>query len=194
MTGARPRRDHLAGEVRRRAHRVGRRGGDVGRRGNLRHFAALRSGAGRERDECGEEEQTLSMPKVYRGACIIRAPCAHDAARRRRMPSGRHRGRRRSTVDAESVRARPIRRRPSRATVIRNATILTAAGPAIERGSILLQNGKVAAVGQTVERARPTRSSSTPAASGSRPASSTRTRTSASTPRPASSRCRTATR
>ena len=38
----------------------------------------------------------------------------------------------------------------SRATVIRNATILTAAGPPIERGSLLLQNGKVAAVGQTV--------------------------------------------
>lgn len=38
----------------------------------------------------------------------------------------------------------------SRATVIRNATILTAAGPAIERGTILLQGGKVAAVGQTV--------------------------------------------
>jgi imidazolonepropionase-like amidohydrolase len=39
---------------------------------------------------------------------------------------------------------------PSRTTVIRNATILTAAGPAIERGSILLQGGKVAAVGPTV--------------------------------------------
>ncbi len=39
---------------------------------------------------------------------------------------------------------------PSRTTVIRNATILTAAGPAIERGSILLQEGKIAAVGQTV--------------------------------------------
>ena len=38
----------------------------------------------------------------------------------------------------------------SRTTVIRNATILTAAGPLIERGSILLQNGKVAAVGQSV--------------------------------------------
>jgi imidazolonepropionase-like amidohydrolase len=34
--------------------------------------------------------------------------------------------------------------------VIRNATILTAAGPAIERGSILLQDGKIAAVGQSV--------------------------------------------
>ena len=39
---------------------------------------------------------------------------------------------------------------PSRTTVIRNATILTAAGPIIEHGSILLQGGKVAAVGQTV--------------------------------------------
>ncbi len=39
---------------------------------------------------------------------------------------------------------------PSRTTVIRNATILTGAGPAIQGGSILLQNGKVAAVGQTV--------------------------------------------
>src|SRR5690242_2570920 len=37
-----------------------------------------------------------------------------------------------------------------RTTVIRNATILTAAGPPIENGAILLQNGKVAAVGQTV--------------------------------------------
>lgn len=39
---------------------------------------------------------------------------------------------------------------PSRTTVIRNATILTAAGPAIERGSILLQGGKVVEVGATV--------------------------------------------
>src|SRR4029079_16154191 len=40
---------------------------------------------------------------------------------------------------------------PSRTTVIRNATILTAAGPQIDSGSVLLQNGKVAAVGQTVD-------------------------------------------
>ena len=39
---------------------------------------------------------------------------------------------------------------PSRTTLIRNATILTAAGPTIERGSILLLDGKIAAVGQTV--------------------------------------------
>ena len=39
---------------------------------------------------------------------------------------------------------------PSQTTVIRNATVLTAAGPVIERGSVLLQNGKISAVGATV--------------------------------------------
>ena len=46
--------------------------------------------------------------------------------------------------------ASTYRAAPARTTVIRNATILTAAGPAIERGAILLQDGKVAAVGATV--------------------------------------------
>ncbi|MDB4908427.1 MAG: amidohydrolase [Gemmatimonadetes bacterium] len=39
---------------------------------------------------------------------------------------------------------------PSRTTVIRNVTILTAAGPRITNGSILLRDGKIAEVGQTV--------------------------------------------
>ncbi|MBV8643952.1 MAG: amidohydrolase family protein [Candidatus Eremiobacteraeota bacterium] len=39
---------------------------------------------------------------------------------------------------------------PSRPTLIRNATLLTAAGPAIRNGSILLQDGKIAAVGADV--------------------------------------------
>lgn len=39
---------------------------------------------------------------------------------------------------------------PSRPTLIRNATILTAAGPLILDGSILLQDGKIAAVGAMV--------------------------------------------
>ncbi len=38
----------------------------------------------------------------------------------------------------------------SRTTVIRNVTILTAAGPAIRGGSVLLADGKIAAVGATV--------------------------------------------
>lgn len=46
--------------------------------------------------------------------------------------------------------ASTYRAAPSRTTLIRNATVLTAAGPAIERGSVLLQDGKVAAVGATV--------------------------------------------
>src|SRR4051812_48462184 len=36
---------------------------------------------------------------------------------------------------------------PSRTTLIRNVNILTAAGPLIRNGSILLQDGKIAAVG-----------------------------------------------
>src|SRR5947207_811863 len=39
---------------------------------------------------------------------------------------------------------------PSRTTVIRNVNILTAAGPLIRNGAILIQNGKIAAVGPTV--------------------------------------------
>jgi imidazolonepropionase-like amidohydrolase len=39
---------------------------------------------------------------------------------------------------------------PSRPTLITNATILTAAGPLIERGSVLMRDGKIAAVGTNV--------------------------------------------
>ena len=39
---------------------------------------------------------------------------------------------------------------PSRTTVIRNVNILTAAGPLIRNGAILMQTGKIAAVGATV--------------------------------------------
>src|SRR5207302_6737466 len=39
---------------------------------------------------------------------------------------------------------------PSRTTVIRNVNLLTAAGPLIRNGAILLQNGKIAAVGASV--------------------------------------------
>jgi imidazolonepropionase-like amidohydrolase len=39
----------------------------------------------------------------------------------------------------------------SRTTVIRNATIMTAAGPTIRGGSVLLREGKVVAVGATVD-------------------------------------------
>jgi len=46
--------------------------------------------------------------------------------------------------------ASTYQRLPSPTTVIRNATILTAAGPPIENGAILLQDGKIAAVGRTV--------------------------------------------
>ena len=40
---------------------------------------------------------------------------------------------------------------PSRPTLIKNATILTAAGPRLQSGSLLLRDGKVAAVGASVD-------------------------------------------
>jgi imidazolonepropionase-like amidohydrolase len=43
------------------------------------------------------------------------------------------------------------RRRPSAPVLIRNATIMTAAGREIERGSILLREGRIAAVGTDIE-------------------------------------------
>ena len=36
---------------------------------------------------------------------------------------------------------------PSRTTLIRNATVMTAAGPTIQNGSVLLRDGKIVAVG-----------------------------------------------
>jgi imidazolonepropionase-like amidohydrolase len=39
---------------------------------------------------------------------------------------------------------------PSRTTLIRNATIMTAAGPSIPNGSVLLRDGKIAAVGASI--------------------------------------------
>jgi len=39
---------------------------------------------------------------------------------------------------------------PTRTTLIRNVTILTAAGPTIRNGTVLLRDGKIAAVGTTV--------------------------------------------
>ncbi|HVJ28540.1 MAG TPA: amidohydrolase family protein, partial [Vicinamibacterales bacterium] len=53
-------------------------------------------------------------------------------------------------VASENTYGSTYRPFASRATVIRNATVLTAAGPVIERGAILIENGKISAVGQAV--------------------------------------------
>src|SRR5688500_8327363 len=54
------------------------------------------------------------------------------------------------SVTAPVAYASTYRPLPSRATVIRNATILTATGPAIANGSLVISDGKVVAVGATV--------------------------------------------
>jgi imidazolonepropionase-like amidohydrolase len=51
----------------------------------------------------------------------------------------------------EAPYASTYRPLPSQPVVITNATILTAAGDRIERGSVLLQDGKIAAVGAQIE-------------------------------------------
>jgi imidazolonepropionase-like amidohydrolase len=53
----------------------------------------------------------------------------------------------RPRADAFPSTYRPF---PSRTTVIRNVNIFTAAGPMIRNGAILLQDGKIAALGATV--------------------------------------------
>jgi imidazolonepropionase-like amidohydrolase len=40
---------------------------------------------------------------------------------------------------------------PARTTLIKNATIMTAAGPSIQNGSVLLRDGKIAAVGTAID-------------------------------------------
>jgi imidazolonepropionase-like amidohydrolase len=42
----------------------------------------------------------------------------------------------------------------SEATVIQNATIFTVSGPTIEKGAVLIRNGKIAAVGESVQAPR----------------------------------------
>jgi imidazolonepropionase-like amidohydrolase len=94
----------------------------------------------------------LSACVVVRAACQsanarsaqTQSPAPRDTTRSRGGPGAL------STPLADPFPStyRPLSSRP---TVIRNATILTAAGPAIRGGSILLRDGKVVAVGQTVD-------------------------------------------
>src|SRR5258708_15060352 len=154
MPAAFARHNHLAREVRRCTHRVGRGRGHIGRRRNLRHVSGRwHARAGRERQERRAPENTddgrkkahiirtlhmrsLSVKRVIYVA-LAAAVIAVTGVAADQQPSSNPYG---------STYQPPV----TRATVIRNATILTAAGPAIERGSVLPQKGKVAPVCKTV--------------------------------------------
>ena len=82
---------------------------------------------------------------------------------------------------------------PSRTTLIRNATIMTAAGPSIQNASVLLRDGKIAAVGTSVTAPSDAVVSTGPG-STSHPASSTCIRTSATIRLPVSMRTATGTK
>jgi imidazolonepropionase-like amidohydrolase len=72
------------------------------------------------------------------------SPSAAPAAAPANLPAG---ATSRPRADAFPSTYRPF---ASRTTVIRNVNIFTAAGPMIRNGAILLQDGKVAAIGATV--------------------------------------------
>jgi imidazolonepropionase-like amidohydrolase len=82
------------------------------------------------------------MPFVIAAVLIVHSELS-QAQQPPAQPSG-------SSAKIPNLYASTYQPLPARTTLIRNATILTAAGPAIERGALLLQNGKVAAVGQNV--------------------------------------------
>ena len=84
---------------------------------------------------------------------LLLAGCAGAAARSART-STPARGTARAGDTSSADRAQypsTYQRRPNPPVVIRNATIMTAAGQEIANGSILLRDGKIGAVGATVE-------------------------------------------
>jgi imidazolonepropionase-like amidohydrolase len=74
------------------------------------------------------------------------------ATRTDSAPAASAAGARRGSLSVPNADPFPstYRATPSRATVIRNATILTATGPALRNASILLRDGKIVEVGATV--------------------------------------------
>ncbi len=83
----------------------------------------------------------LALVPLVQGAA--QAPAARDTAKQLPMPGGT------SVPNADPF---PSTYRPygSRPTVIRNVTILTAAGPTIRNGSVVLRDGKIEAAGRDV--------------------------------------------
>ena len=91
----------------------------------------------------------VALALVVSGSLLAQAPkgqAASDTAKK--TPPGR------GAVAAPNADPFPSTYRPfpSRRTLIRNATILTAAGPRIAGGSVLLANGKIVAWAPTSPR------------------------------------------
>jgi imidazolonepropionase-like amidohydrolase len=86
----------------------------------------------------------------FGGALCLSAALASAPAVFARQDGARQQG---STAPPQSDEPYPSTYKPpaTRITLIRNATVLTAAGPVIERGAVLLRDGKVVQAGATVE-------------------------------------------
>lgn len=83
----------------------------------------------------------FALVPLLQGAA--QAPAARDTTKQLPMAGGTSV----PNADPFSSTYRPF---PSRPTVIRNVTILTAAGPAIRNGSVVLRDGKIDAAGRDV--------------------------------------------
>jgi imidazolonepropionase-like amidohydrolase len=87
----------------------------------------------------------IRLPGCALLVLVLMAGCAGSRAQQRPAPQPQP-----AATAAEQPFQSTYKPLPSRATLIRNATILTAAGPVIQNGSVLMQNGKIAAVGTSV--------------------------------------------
>jgi imidazolonepropionase-like amidohydrolase len=95
---------------------------------------------------------TQSAPTPTQTQAQPPAPTVGGADAPRRDSAGRANAGGPGAVSAPNADPFPSTYRPyaSRPTIIRNVTILTAAGPAIHNGAVLLQNGKIVQVGPSV--------------------------------------------
>ncbi len=91
----------------------------------------------------------MRVPRLFAVSALL-AACATS----RSAPPAATSAQPATPAQAAATEAEPFpstyRPYPSRTTLITNATILTAAGPTIQRGSLLLRDGKVAEVGANV--------------------------------------------
>ncbi|MGH7671451.1 MAG: amidohydrolase [Gemmatimonadales bacterium] len=85
-------------------------------------------------------------------ALVLTAGCASAGAREARSPAPARATRGRDTTSVERPQyPSTYQRHANPPVVIRNATVMTAAGQEIAGGSILLRDGRIVAVGATVE-------------------------------------------
>ena len=98
------------------------------------------------------KQQLLALLAMAVAGCAGRQPAPSTGPTTARAPTATE-ARRVDTTDVSALRSQypsTYHRRPSPPVVIRNATVLTAAGPELSKASVVLAEGKVVAVGENV--------------------------------------------